>query len=194
MGIMLRSSGAKYNSYQLTCESTVIQPGNVERLFVGGELHVLAWSEEPTVAASSGSFVPMLAVSDNLQNYIQEGPPLLLLDILAVHALARGDQQKEDSQQYVPFPLHLHGFTVWEHKQMFVTLGKKKNFQVFNIYQDSKITCQVFHIVQADATTQMHKMTKKKKISQRKHALCKSGFSSIYVTQQARSHAWVRKK
>lgn len=67
----------------------------------------------------------MLAVSDNLQNYIQEGPPLLLLDILAVHALARGDQQKEDSQQYVPFPLHLHGFTVWEHKQMFVTLGKK---------------------------------------------------------------------
>lgn len=126
MGIMLRSSGAKYNSYQLTCESTVIQPGNVERLFVGGELHVLAWSEEPTVAASSGSFVPMLAVSDNLQNYIQEGPPLLLLDILAVHALARGDQQKEDSQQYVPFPLHLHGFTVWEHKQMFVTLEKNK--------------------------------------------------------------------
>lgn len=164
MGIMLRSSGAKYNSYQLTCESTVIQPGNVERLFVGGELHVLAWSEEPTVAASSGSFVPMLAVSDNLQNYIQEGPPLLLLDILAVHALARGDQQKEDSQQYVPFPLHLHGFTVWEHKQMFVTLEKKKNnFQVLLIHQDSKMTCQVFHIVQADATTQMHKISNKKK-------------------------------
>lgn len=116
MGITLRSSGAKYNSYQLTCESTVIQPGNVERLFVGKELHVLAWSEEPTVATSSGNFVPMLAVSDDLQNYIQEGPPLLLLDILAVHALARGDQQKEDSHQYVPFLLHLHGFTVWEHK------------------------------------------------------------------------------
>lgn len=114
MGIMLRSSRAKYNSYQLTCESTVIQPGNVERLFVGGELCVLAGSEEPTVAASSGNFVPMLAVSDNLQNYIQEGPPLLLLDFLAVHALARGDQQKEDSQQHVPFPLHLHGFTVWD--------------------------------------------------------------------------------
>lgn len=191
MGIMLRSSGAKYNSYQLTCESTVIQPGNVERLFVGGELHVLAWSEEPTVAASSGSFVPMLAVSDNLQNYIQEGPPLLLLDILAVHALARGDQQKEDCQQYVPFPLHLHGFTVWEHKQMF-TLEKKKTFQVFIIHQDFKIMCQVFHTVQADATTQMHKTTKR--ISQRKHALSKSGFSSIYVTQQARSHAWLRKK
>lgn len=108
----------------------------------------------------------MLAVSDNLQNYIQEGPPLLLLDILAVHALARGDQQKEDSQQYVPFPLHLHGFTVWEHKQMFVTLEKKENnnnFQVLLIHQDSKKTCQVFHIVQADATTQMHKITKKKK-------------------------------
>lgn len=66
MGIMLSSSGSKYNSYQLTCESTVIQPGNIERLFMGGELHVLGRGEEPTVAASGDGFVLLLAVSDNL--------------------------------------------------------------------------------------------------------------------------------
>lgn len=148
MGIMLRSSGAKYNSYQLTCESTVIQPGNVERLFVGGELHVLACSEEPSVAASSRNFVPMLAVSDNLQNYIQQGPPLVLLDILAVHALARGDQQKEDSQQYGPFPLHLHGFTVWE-TQVFCLIRRNK---ISSTHQDSPNV--VICINQTDITAQ----------------------------------------
>lgn len=40
-GIMLSSSGSKYKSYQLTYESAIIQPRNIERLFRGGELHVL---------------------------------------------------------------------------------------------------------------------------------------------------------
>lgn len=68
MGIMLSSSGPKNKSYQLTYESTVIQPRNIERLFMGGELHVLGWSEESTATAPGDGFVPLLAVSDNLQD------------------------------------------------------------------------------------------------------------------------------
>lgn len=41
IGIMHSSSGPKNKSYQLTYESTVIQPGDIERLFMGGVLHVL---------------------------------------------------------------------------------------------------------------------------------------------------------
>lgn len=89
MGIMLSSSGPKNRSYQLTYESTVIQPRNIERLFAGGGLHVLGCREKSTAAAFGDTFVSLLlAVSDHLQDKVQKGPSLFLLDLLAVHALA----------------------------------------------------------------------------------------------------------
>lgn len=66
IGIMLSSSGSKYKSYQLTYESAIIQPRNIERLFRGGELHVLGGGEEPGDAASGDVLFPLLTVSDNL--------------------------------------------------------------------------------------------------------------------------------
>lgn len=68
MRISHSSSGAKNKSYQLTYGSTVIQPRNIERLFAGGELHVLGCSEESTAIAPGDGLVPLLAVSDNLQD------------------------------------------------------------------------------------------------------------------------------
>lgn len=66
IGIMLSSSRSKYKSYQLTYESAIIQPRNIERLFRGGERHVSGWGEEPSDAAPGDVFFPLLAVSDNL--------------------------------------------------------------------------------------------------------------------------------
>lgn len=66
IGIMLSSSGSKYKSYQLTYESAIIHPRNIERLFRGGELQVLVRGEEPSDAAPGDAFLPLLTVSDNL--------------------------------------------------------------------------------------------------------------------------------
>lgn len=95
-------------------ESTVIQPRNIERLFAGGELHVLGCSEKSTAAAFGDTLVSLLllAVSYDLHDKVQKGPSLLLLDLFAVHALTRGYQQ-EDESQYMPFLLHLHGFSIF---------------------------------------------------------------------------------